>query len=334
MPLLSEVIAEYSRHRQSMDLARTTLRDTDSTMRRFLGAVGDVDISAVGVPHVDLFFEAGSETRQSQSQRNDYSRLAMFFDFCRASGYMPPASDPLHGRRRPRRVKRERNRLHVSKFPALLDAAEARDPRDRAAVAMLLYLLARDGEIGTVRLRDVDLELGRVRVEVHKTGQEDSMPICAELDRELRRWHSVYAATCGELQPHWYLLPARVTRPIREAGVIVGAETCGYVPSGRMGPLGKAARAALAGVDFPVNDGEREGAHTIRRSGARALYERLAGVGHDGAIRVVQSMLHHATMAQTEEYVGLTLERKTRDDLILGQELFGLDSVPTLTRTA
>lgn len=334
MPLLSAAIEEFNEHRRTMDLALTTLRGTESTMGRFLSVVGDIDVSELDIPHIDQFFEACSETRQSQSQRNDYSRLSVFIDYCKARGYLPPGSNPLYGRRRPRRVKKERNRVHVSKFPALLDAAQERCERDRAAVAMLLYTLARDGEVGTVRIRDVNLDAGRIRMEIHKTADEDSVPVCAELDRELRRWLTTYAAACGELQPHWYLLPARITRPVREAGVIVGAETCGYLPTKRMGPLGKPAKAALDRIGFPVREGEREGAHTVRRSGARALCDRLAAIGHDAAIRVVQSMLHHATMAQTEEYVGLTPERKTRDELILGQELFGLGDVVLLGRTA
>lgn len=334
MPLLSEVVEEFIRHRRTTDLARTTLRDSESTLRQFVEVVGGIDIADVGIPHVALFFDAGSETRQSQSQRNDYSRLSVFFDYARARGYMAATQNPLFGRRRPKRIKKERNRVHVGKFSALLDAAGARSDRDRAAVAMLLFTLARDGEVGTVRIRDINLDTGKIRMMIHKTHQEDSVPICAELDRELRRWLSIYAATCGELQPHWYLLPARTTRPVREAGKIVAAETCGYLPTKRMGPLGKAAKAALDRIGFPVSDGEREGAHTIRRSGARALADQLASIGHDAAIRVVQSMLHHATMAQTEEYVGLTPERKTRDELILGRELYDLSNVTALPRPA
>lgn len=334
MPLLSEAIDEFTRHRRTTDLASTTLKGSESTLSQFLAAVGDMEMADVGIPEVTLFFSVGAETRQSQSQRNDYSRLRVFFDYCHARDYLPVNSNPLHGRRRPKRVKKERRRVPVGKFGLLLDAAQERSDRDRAALAMLLFTLARDGEVGGVRIRDVDLDSGKIRMEIHKTHEEDSVPICAELDRELRRWLSIYAATCGELQPHWYLLPARTTRPVREAGKIVAAETCGYVPTKRMGPLGKASKAALARIDFPVQDGEREGAHTIRRSGARALYERLVSIGHDAAIRVVQSMLHHATMAQTEDYVGLTPERKTRDELIRGVELYELGEVAQLPRTA
>lgn len=327
--LLGEAVREYNAYRRTTDLAANTLRASEATLRQFVAVVGsDVPLALVGHLETARFFEQGAETRGTQSQRNDFSRLSTFFAYCRARGHMSPDQDPLFGRRRPKRVKRERDRVHVSKFPALLDCAETRDARDRAAVAVLLFTLARDQEVASLRIRDVDLAAGFVKVMVHKTQEEDRVPICAELDRELRRWLTIYAERVGTLQPHYYLLPARVTRPRFEAGRIVAADLLTYNPTRKTRAAGDIASPALQAIGFPIRDesgkGLGEGAHTIRRSGARALYERLAANGHDNAIRVVQSLLHHASMSQTEDYIGLTLERKTRNELMRGQELYGL----------
>lgn len=65
-----------------------------------------------------------------------------------------------------------------------------------------------------------------------------------------------------------------------------------------------------------------EGVHTLRRSGARALYDRLVSEGYDGAMRTVQSMLHHSSIQTTEHYLGIHLDKKRRDDVVRGKHLF------------
>lgn len=62
--------------------------------------------------------------------------------------------------------------------------------------------------------------------------------------------------------------------------------------------------------------------HTLRRSAARALFDRLATEGYDGALRLVQAMLHHAQSSTTEHYLGLTLDKKRRDDIIRGESMY------------
>ena len=42
-----------------------------------------------------------------------------------------------------------------------------------------------------------------------------------------------------------------------------------------------------------------EGGHTLRRSGATALYNQLTHVGHDRAIRICQAMLGHSSVSRS-----------------------------------
>lgn len=327
--LLSDAIDDFLRHRKSQDYARSTVRQDEGTLRKFLGITGNVWLHMLNGGHVTRFFEEVAKTQQSATIRNTHTRLSVFFEWARETDRMPRSNNPMYGRRKPKPVEKERNRLPRSQFAQLLDAAEARDLRDRAAVAMLLYSLARDQEIADVRIRDVRLSEGKFRVRIWKTRQEDDMPICVELDEELRRWLTFYTEQVGHLEPHYYLLPARRTRPLFENGRIYANETLEYRPERPIGAMGNCVNPILESVGFPVKDengkGLGEGAHTIRRSGARALFDLLLEEGIvDSAMEIVQSMLHHKNLTQTQKYIGFEPSRHKRDDLIRGRRLYAV----------
>ena len=334
---LSDAIEDFTRFRSSMDLSKKTLQVQKGILRRFLAVNGNIWCYQINESHVARYMEEAAKTKQPQSLRNDHTVLAGFFAWMRKTKRMGGDADPMWGRRKPRAIKRERSRLPVSKFSALLDAAEARSPRDRAAVAVLLYTLARDGEVTSLRIRDLELDNQRLRILRHKTRQEDSLPICTELDAELRRWLTTYANDVGFLEPGYLLIPARDTKSLRQSdGSIWKQEHVRFAPDRKIRELGKVVVPALADIGFPVRDEAgnsfREGAHTIRRSGARAMFDQLVGMGHDGALRVVQSFLGHASVAQTEHYIGVTADRRTRDDLFAGKPMYNLGTVTQLRR--
>lgn len=334
---LSDAIDDYMRFRKSLDLAKATLLTQRTVLQRFLAVNGNIWCQSISDQHIIRYFEEAGKTKEPASLRNDYGVLSGFFDWLRQTRRMAMDNNPLYGRRRPKVVKRERNKLSVSKFPALLDAAEARSPRDRAAIAVLLYTLARDAEVTSLRIRDVDLSSQHIRIRRHKTRQEDSLPICSELDAELRRWLITYTEDVGYLEPHFFLVPSRISQGVRgEKGIIRGQQHVRYTPENEIPQLAKIVTPALDDIGFPVRDENgnplREGAHTIRRSGARAMYDGLVDRGHDGALRIVQSFLGHASLTQTETYVGVTADRRTRDDLFAGKPMYGLGEVTQLRK--
>jgi hypothetical protein len=66
-----------------------------------------------------------------------------------------------------------------------------------------------------------------------------------------------------------------------------------------------------------------EGCHTLRRSGARALFDDLVERGgYDGVLRHVSAMLHHKSTLMTERYLGLDVDVKKRNDLIRGKKMY------------
>lgn len=332
---LSDAIEDYFVLRASQDFSKRTLVNERSILRRFLTVTGNIWVHNIEERQVIRYFEEAGRTRKPSSLNLDHTVLNSFFEWARKTRRMDMNNDPMYGRRRPKIAHRERNRIHVSKFPHLLDIAGRGEPRNRALVAVLLYTLTRDQEAANIRIADVDLDAGYLMVKITKSHTEDRMPICAPLDRELRKWLTIYAAESGPLLPHHYLLPQRRSVNIfRERGQIIGHEMR-YFPEQKIGRLGRVVSDILEEFGFPMKDAQgrplMEGAHTLRRSAARALYEDLGSKGVNDPLRVVQSTLHHKSVTQTEHYLGLEPDRLTRDELLRGKPLFEPD-VANVTR--
>jgi integrase len=294
---------------------------------------GNIGCHQITERHAIRYFEDAAKTRSPRSLQIDHTVLNQLFEWMRKTKRMPLDMDPMAGRRRPKTRHRERERVHVSKFPHLLDVAGKQDARNRMIVAVLIYTLARDSEVTGIRIGDVDLDGGWLRVRIHKSHTEDLMPICSELDAELRRWLTTYAEELDRpLLRSDYLLPRRQSVGILregEAGFITGHDMI-YLPDAKLDRCGRIARDVLREAGFATADIDgkslMEGAHTIRRSGARALFDRLAAEGYDRSLRIVQSMLHHSSVSITEHYIGVTADRRGRDEIIRGKPMFATEA--------
>jgi integrase len=323
---LSDAIEDFLRGMASQDYSKKSVRQYRIVLNKFLTVNGNIWCHNITERHVTRHFEVAARTRKPVSLGVDHSALSRFFEWCRHTRRMGVDTNPMYGRRKPTKVHRERNRIPADDFPRLLDLANESDPRDRALVAILIYTLIRDSEARDLRIRDLKLRTGDLSVRVFKTHLEDTMPICAELDQEMRRWLIHYESVVGPLEPHYYLLPARDTYPIREKGKIVGRRPGLYKPERPMLEAARVITPLLERSGFPTvaPDGSslREGAHTLRRSGARALFDRLVADGYDHGLRIVQSMLHHKNQAMTEHYIGVTADRRSRDQIIRGQIMY------------
>ena len=328
--LLSDAIDDYLRHRKSQDYSKGTLNCDRQVLKRFLSITGNVWCHSITERHVERHFDVASLKRQASSLKNDHSVLIGFFRWARHTRRMPVDSDPMFGRRQPKRTERERNRVPVTDFPRLLDAAGERDPRDRALIAVLLYTLMRDSEVRDLRVRDLKLSEGRLAARIWKTKQEDLMPVSSELDEEMRNWLVHYEEVVGRLEPHHYLIPARGVHPVWGENGRITHHNSLYRPEKNIRESGRIVSPILERIGFPITDADGkpcgEGAHTIRRSGARALFDGLVDTGYDHSLRVVQSMLHHKSMQMTERYLGITADRRSRDDLIRGQRMYATEA--------
>jgi integrase len=254
--------------------------------------------------------------------------------------YLPGTANPLGTTRNLTITPTPRRRVPARDFARLLDGCE--HPQTRIIVALGLYLFLRASEVIAIDVDKVDLAEGEILVYRSKTKRWTPVPICAELDTELRRWLTWYAndvaITNGPLQPHWPLVPARRrTQMMNDGTGKFGGRP--FVPErGQMNPLRRSAQiqgkvqTALRSIGWEVGPDDREGVHTLRRSGARALFDDMVATGEvrDGVLRIVSAMLDHRSVQPTELYLVLEADRERMASLLKGRQMFHVAEVTQL----
>jgi integrase len=317
---MSEALAEYQNHLLARDLSANTVKNNCQPIRKALAIWGDIQVASVTPRHVDKLFQQGS---WQPSTRNLYlGQLRMFFAWCRRHGYLGRDIDPTDGWRNMRVPRRERMRLNVNQFADLLNACE--HPRDRMVCALGLFTFMRGSEMQTLRIRDLDLDSNMVRMYRHKTREEDVLPISTELHVEATRWLNwVQHDTSSVLNPDWFLVPAKGPNPTeysqRLHRIVHVPGVASIKPDVMLTHPYRCVQRPLSVLGFPTRV---EGGHTLRRSGARALFDELREQGYDGALMRVSSMLGHRDTRITEHYIGLGLERTQRNEMLAGKPMF------------
>lgn len=329
--LLSDLVDEYEASMRSNAYSPQTVRNYSGVCRKLLTHVGNIYVHNITPQHMDGYFAARQGAGVAPGTLNfERNGLQSLFAYATHRRYLKSGMNPLAHRRPFREIKRNRVRIPAHEFGRLLDMAT--HPRDRIVVAMGLYLFLRKSEIKLIQMTDLDLDRGEVYVRIPKSSKSDPMPICAELDAELRRWLTWYANQIDRnLRPDDYLVPAK-SQPLFLPGVSpsenyrVSRNNVRLDPSRPVRRPELAVQRALERFGVPLRDesgkSNREGVHTLRRSGARALFDVKVSEGYDGAIRLVQAMLHHSSVTTTERYLGIELDRRRRDTEIRGMTMF------------
>ena len=327
MKTLDLLVQEHLASMQSSGLRPGSISNSARACRAFLAHTGNIQVKHVTPRHVDAYFAMRLAKGVVPETLNvELSMLRTMFKTARLRAMVPAHFDPT-AHRRPFKVRQKpRRRIPATEFPRMLDST--RHPRDRVALALSIYLLTRQSEMKYLRVGDVNLTNGEIAVTVIKTGKFDVMPICAELDTELRVWLTWYAGRCGPLQDDWYLVPGKAAPGASrgQKGFVGDLSLSRIYPERPVGRPELIVQRALEACGYATrkDDGSsmRDGVHTLRRSAARELFDRLSEEGYDRAGRVVQSALHHSSFRQTETYLGIELDQKNRDDLIRGREMF------------
>lgn len=239
------------------------------------------------------------------------SRMRRFTQTATSYGWID--RDPLlgmEGRRRP--TPPARQILQPTELLALVEAA--RSPRDRIALAIAVNTGLRANEIAGLRIGDVDLPRLTLHVLITKTGDEDWMPITADLARELRRWLTHYARHF-ELADSFYLVPQQNYNP--HWGHEDRSMDYRLTPHKPLLQPYDVVKRALETLELPT---DQEGFHTIRRSVGRAYYELMKREhGHESALVATAALLHHRDIRQTQHYIGVQPERLERDAILRGR---------------
>lgn len=277
-------------------------------------ALGDVTVSGIDGRSMDAVFASYVWSQSTRNQKISYYRA--FFGWCRSRRYLPSEVDPLFGYRKLRVPEVDRTRIPRSEWSRLF--ASCVSVQERVIVATGLYLFLRASEQQGIQVQHVHLDDCQVEIYRVKTRQWDTMPISSELDPFLRA-QLTSLAELFPLRPDHYLIPGRFRDLKRSPSGQLLAGTGSVNPDRPFTHPHRAIQRILARAGYPTLG---EGEHTLRRSGARAYFDELAGSGYDGALRRVQSMLGHSSSAITERYLGLDLDRRSRNQSLRGKPMF------------
>lgn len=327
--LLSDAIEEYTRHLVARGMARNSVKTHEIFLRQTLALLGNIYVSNIKPHHIDRLF---SHYNWAPVTRNLYlGNLKLFLTYCRRHNWIPRDYDPAESWRPVKVPRKEMPRIGFEDFAGVLDAAT--DPRDRAVVALGLFTMCRASEIQTLKIRNLDFDNGYVYIYRHKTKDEDTMPMPKELRLEMLRWLNIYRDLMGELDPDWYLVPAKDPLPMawdhRLNRLAPTGAPAPLRPTQAMTHPYRASKRALQAYGL---SGKGIGGHVLRRSGARVLFDRLRSEGYDGALKRVQAMLGHTSAQHTETYLGLDVEKVQRNEMFRDKEMFpGMYEVATVT---
>jgi integrase len=335
---LRSAVEEYLETRERSGKADNTMRVDTTLLPRFAEHLGNPDFSQLSAKQVrDFFYGPGGimDTHSTRikgqpireavgpSTHNNYrARLKVFFTYCKNSGFTA-LDNYLTGIEPLPEPKKSRQQPPPSILLQLLDQAEC--AMHRAYLATAINTACRASEITGMRVGDVDFARSEVFVTVVKTREEDEMPLTADLERELRLWLVEYAELLGRpLRADDYLFPARTGNTISTHYLDEATGQRVYVrtpfvwhPDRPVQRTEKIVKHALGSVGLPTR---YEGTHTIRRAVARAYFDSLSTeLGYDAGLRTVSALLHHSNMATTERYLGLSSERKRRDETMKGR---------------
>lgn len=315
---ISEAVDEHLDWLRSRGTAEGTIKGYRSTLGAFARSANDILIRRVESRHVVLFIN--SMPWQPSTRNERVGKLKAFFAWCRNNRLMPRDHDPLYKWGRSPVPDAQHLRIPRSDWGRLLSACET--PRERTVIATGLYLFLRASEQRMIQMKHVHLSKNEVDIYRVKGKKWDVMPIPLELQpfiREQAEYLTLHFGTSPEL----FLIPAG-TRPqerhSRNGRLMAG--TGGINPERPIGKPHAVVQRVLARCGYAT---EKEGEHTLRRSGARAYFDYLAADGYDGALRRVQSMLGHRNTETTEIYLGLDLDRVQRNQDLSGKPMFPSD---------
>lgn len=196
------------------------------------------------------------------------------------------------------------------------------DPWERWVLALSSQTLGRVSELRSRNVRHIHLDTQVVDWYRPKTRTKPlarvELFLTEDLADEWRRWSVVYAEHCGNLQPEWPLIPYR--NYIHDGSWLykpqpISTQTLSGVIQKNIARALGWDRVALKG----------QAGHIMRRSIARALYDRLVEQEVPNPIRKVMTALGHSQQSTTEQYIGIHADVLETNALLSGSNLLGVD---------
>ncbi|MBP2674269.1 MAG: tyrosine recombinase XerC [Deltaproteobacteria bacterium] len=283
---------------KSLEAERNASRETVRAYLREVRALRDHLVESTGkdpdggegwgfVTPADLrrFLSSSLAGRESSTVSRRLSAVRTFFSFLVSMGEV--RANPASGLAAPRRSMRLPEFLPVDEMAGLLASLPADDPvsKRNAAILELLYSSGlRVGELVGLRMRDVSLEVGTVRV-TGKGRKVRVVPVGEKAVRALRDYLAVRPSPSGgdfRSAVDEPLFLNRRGRVGRKSGAGISARSVARMLSEAVGKCPGAQRHLSP--------------HGIRHSFATHLLESGAD------LRAIQEMLGHASLSTTQRY--------------------------------
>lgn len=335
---LREAYDEYERFKRNVSKTKEiSLKSRRTALSALLRMYGDRKLHTLEVGHMVTWLGVAGETRSNRSLETTHSAAAMFFNHCIRVGML--RRSPWEGITAPDWQPIPQLRIPEHRFPELLSAADSVDPLFRAMVAIGLFACSRDTEIRMLQVKDLTLPTSRLNLYVLKKRGgiiRDNMRMSNVLDKEMRRWLNHYQSSVGQLDGEYMLIPARAKVQMKDpaTGLYVSGEVRPYLPTTKASPLYRPVKEIIGKLGYGMRDEDDDrslgiGAHTLRRSGARAIYDRAVAMKQVDALEKTQTQLHHDDIKQTQHYIGLELNKQTRDEF-MAELTFGFEELPSI----
>lgn len=254
---------------------------------------------------------------------NMQSYLRTFLKFCERNDWLAAgATDKLmHGRKAKPFSRKPKHYIAPEDFPVMLEC-QTRHPTDRVTMALLLWTLCRRSELNGLLWKHVDMEARTMNVYRPKSRRWTPVTICPDLYDELEAYQFWYMEEIGgSLDPEWHVLPELIPHRVFdfEKGHYGHGTTYSINPERHPMHMERIIKRGLDALGVTTTENGKtvnhvgEGAHTIRRSGARAMLKYLsASTGFADALDTVRAMLDHRDTKMTLLYIGM---EKTADEL-------------------
>ena len=345
---VTDALAAYDTELGSLGLAPNTIAGYRGYLARFgricdqvareRGKRAPLTVEEIDPLVISRYF--ATSTGKQGNLNNMLHPVRQFLNWCVALGWADAGMPSrLVGNRKYKKPQRApKHYIEPELFGDLLDAPCLIHPSQRMAMAMLLYTLARRGEVGFVKLGHIDLTRGTINIYRDKRDRWTEVGISPELHEELLGYLSWYGAVYQHgaydllsRQPDWHLIP-RIKRHYQrdELGRLGEVTDITVDPSNTPVHLERMVKKVLnhIGVEgtrsSDVTDHIGEGCHTIRRSGARAMLDHLSkDLGHERALLQVSTMLDHDDPKQTLLYIGINQERRELNDWLKTNSMYG-----------
>lgn len=286
---MARIRADFEDHlRQERARSEHTIRAYLADLDHLAGHLDERGVDLVEARLVDLRSWLGAQASAGVARSTLARRAASVRTFCRwatRSGRM--TQDPSLRLVAPKRHATLPDVLAAKHAEALLEiaavASDDEDPihiRDRAVLELLYATGIRVGELAALDLDDVDDERQVVRV-VGKGDKERTVPFGAPAREALEQWRRI-----GRPQ---------VTGEMSGPALFLGRR------GRRVDP--RQVRSAVHALLEHVPDAPDLGPHGLRHSAATHLLEGGAD------LRVVQELLGHASLATTQIYTHVSIDR-------------------------